>query len=456
MEHDVKYLGRYKVESKLGQGAMGVVYLARDEMIDRQVAIKSIRMDKIKSDAERVKARDLLFQEAKTVGKLSHSHIAGIFDMGVQDENPYMVIEYVDGMTIAELIGKKDPRPVKEKLALISMSARALHYAHQRGVLHRDIKPANIMILATGSPKIMDFGISRIKDASSEGWVAGEGEEQGIILGTPNYMSPEQIRGKVLDQRSDIFSLGVLAYEWLSGKKPYVGADLKDLLRAILKNEPEPLSKVAGLDPAFDAVISRALAKEPGDRYRNAEEFSEALEMYMNKQEMKNAAQSSIAFSYDKQRVVDQLRKNYLFFADFTDEELFSIFKLSGKEKYIEADVIVQEGTSGTKMYIIVSGSVTITKDMHGKKVDLKKLGEGDCFGELSIIDKMPRSASVIANEATVVIALNEVVLRLSNPEVCLKLYRNLAAIVSEKLRWSDARVYNLITGAKDAGMSVE
>jgi len=455
METDVRYIGRYKVEAKLGQGAMGVVYLARDEMIDRQVAIKSIRMDKIKSDVERVKARDLLFQEAKIIGKLSHSHIASIFDMGVQEENPYMVMEYVEGKTIAALISEKEPPTIKEKLTLISMSARALHYAHQRGVLHRDIKPANIMVLPTHSPKIMDFGISRIKDTAAEEWAAGA-DEQGIILGTPNYMSPEQIRGKVLDQRSDIFSLGVLTYEWLCGKKPFTGPDLKDLLKAVLKSEPELLSKIADIDPAFDPIMSRALAKDPNERYRNAEEFSEAIEIYLNKQEMKSAAGMSQTFSYDKQRVIAQLKKNYLFFSDFTDEELFSIFKLSGKEKYAAADVIVQEGTSGTKMYIIVSGSVTITKDMHGKRVDLKKLTEGDCFGELSIIDKMPRSASVIANEPTVVVAINEVALRLSNPEVCLKLYRNLAAIISEKLRWSDARVYNLLTGVKDAVLKIE
>lgn len=445
-ENEPVSIGRYRVEQKLGQGAMGVVYLGRDELIDRRVAVKSIRLDKIKSAAERKKAHDLIFQEARIIGKLSHSHITAIYDMGIQDENPYIVMEYVEGETIQSLIKKGNVLPASEKLKIVVMAARALHYAHQRGILHRDIKPANIMVLPILSPKVMDFGISRfMESATGTPPAAASQDEEGIILGTPNYMSPEQIRGKELDQRSDIFSLAILSYEWLSGQKPFVGADLKDLLKSILKSVPEPLARTVGMDTELDTILYKALSKDANDRYRTAEEFSEAIELYLNRLEMKNTGQSTIIIPYDKKKVVDQLRKNYYFFADFTDEELFTIFKLSGKEKHPAGDTIIQEGTSGSKMYIIVSGSVTIGRDAGGKFIELKRLGEGDCFGELSIIDKMPRSASVIANEPTVVIAINEVVLRTSDPGLCLKLYRNLASIVSEKLRWSDARVMDLL-----------
>ncbi len=440
-------IGRYKVIEKLGQGAMGVVYLCLDEMIDRKVAVKMLRLDKIKSDTERKKAYDLIFQEARIIGKLVHSHITSIYDMGVQDNSPYLVMEFVEGKDIASAIKTQAPVSIAEKLRMVAMAARALHYAHQRGILHRDIKPANIMILPNHSPKIMDFGISRLKDAATEAWSAGQGEEEGIILGTPNYMSPEQIRGKELDQRSDLFSLAILTYEWISGRKPFTGPDLKELLKSILKGTPDPLVKlVKGADNELDTIIYKALEKERDNRYRTAEDFSEAIELYLSKQEMKNSAQSTAIFPYDKKKVVDQLRKNYFFFADFCDEELFSIFKMSGKERYGNGEAIVQEGTSGTKMYIIVSGMVKVVKDVNGKEIELKRLGEGDCFGELSIIDKMPRSASVVAMEPTVVIAINEVVLRTSEPALCMKLYKNLAAIISEKLRWSDARVLDLLT----------
>ena len=446
-ELEVTRIGRYSVIEKLGQGAMGVVYLGLDEMIDRKVAIKMLRLDKIKSDAERKKAYDLIFQEARIIGKLAHSHITAIFDMGVQDHSPYLVMEFVEGENIATAIKAQTPMAIAEKLKLVAMAARALHYAHQRGILHRDIKPANIMVLPNRAPKIMDFGISRMKESASEGWETGIGEEEGIILGTPNYMSPEQIRGKELDQRSDLFSLAILTYEWLAGRKPFAGPDLKDLLKSILKGTPEPLAKlVGGADNDLDAIIYKALEKERENRYRTTEEFSEAIELYLSKQEMKNASQSTAIFPYDKKKVVEQLRKNYFFFADFSDEELFSIFKMSGKERYGVGEAVIQEGTSGTKMYIIVSGQVKVVKVVHGKEIEFKRLGEGDCFGEMAIIDKMPRSASVVALEPTVVIAINEVVLRVSDPPLCLKLYKNLAAIISEKLRWSDARVLDLLT----------
>ncbi len=452
MATDISQIGRYKVLEKLGQGAMGVVYLGLDELIDRKVAIKMIRLDKIKSDAERKKAFDLIFQEARIIGKLNHSHITSIYDMGVQDQSPYLVMEFVEGENIATLIKKQAAMGIADKLKLVAMSARALHYAHQRGILHRDIKPANIMMLPNHAPKVMDFGISRVKDGAAEAWGAGVDEEEGVILGTPNYMSPEQIRGKELDQRSDLFSLAILTYEWICGRKPFIGADLKELLKAILKGVPEPLSRlVGGADGELDILIYKALEKERDNRYRTAEEFSEAIELYLSKLEMKSASQSTMIFPYDKKKVVEQLRKNYYFFADFSDEELFSIFKMSGKERYAAGDVIIQEGTSGAKMYIIVSGMVKISKEVEGKAIELKRLGEGDCFGELSIIDKMPRSASVIALEPTVVIAINEVVLRVADPSLCLKLYKNLAAIISEKLRWSDAKVLDLMAGQNTA-----
>ncbi len=445
-----KIIGRYRVEKKLGQGAMGVVYLAHDEMIDRKVAVKSIRFDNIDTQEEQQKSIDLFFKEAKIIGKLSHSHITSIYDMGIDGKYPFLVMEYVAGETIKDFIKGKKKLSLDAILKLLSMIARGLHYANQRGVLNRDIKPANIMIMKNSSPKIMDFGIARMKDSSADTRnTETEDEEKGVILGTPHYMSPEQIRGKEMDQRSDVFALGVLAYEWISGNKPFAGATLKDVIRNIVKKEPEKLSSTAKTDSELDKIIHKALEKNTDDRYSSAEEFSDALELYLNRIEKKKEEASpnaSGAFSVNQLKIINQLRENYLFFRDFTEDELFNIFLLSIREKYQKDEVIVQEGTSGAKMYVILKGKVAVTKENNGSTIEVIQLIAGDCFGEMAIIDKLPRSASVISREETTVLAINETVLRNSNPQLCLKLYRSLSGMISEKLRASDTRYLGLLS----------
>ncbi len=430
-------IGRYVVRKRIGQGAMGVVYLAMDDLIHRPVAIKTLRTDRLRDDAAYLKALDLFMQEARIVGQLNHSHITTIYDMGVQDGVPFIVMEYIDGCTVKTLICRRASFSERDKLGLVIMVARALHYAHQRGVLHRDIKPANIMILKNRLPKITDFGIARIMQTDA----GNLAQVEGGVLGTPLYMSPEQIRGEVLDQRSDIFSLGVLAYEWLSGQKPFQGRDEVERFRAVLTQNPAALETVGGGNADLGRIIGRALAKQREERQQSAEEFADALEMYLDRQERQQAGcQAGQRFSFDAQRLMGQLRKRYLFFAGFSDEELAVIFGLSTKQEFERYDHLIRKGTSGTTMFVILSGAVAVVDDSEDRHVVLEELGEGSCVGEMAIVDRLPRSASVIASQKTRVLAINETVLRLSNPELCLKLYRNLAAIISERLRSSEAR----------------
>lgn len=444
-----KSIGRYRVLHKLGQGAMGDVYLAHDELIHRKVAIKCMRLDRHKSEKDRQKAIESFFHEARIVGNLNHSHITAVYDMGMRAQTPYIIMEYVEGLNIKEVIKKKAAFPLAEKLTLIAMVARALHYAHQRGVLHRDIKPANIMILKKNRlPKITDFGIARVVDVASFGGKEKAVDEEGFIPGTPLYMSPEQIRGEELDRRSDIFSLGVLAYEWLCGKKPFQGKNLNARLQSVLEDAPPQLTGQSGIDAELNAIIMRALAKPLAARFQTAEEFGDTLELYLNGLEAKKTGKKQ-GFSFDKKKVVDRLRQKYVFFADFSDEELFEIFRLSSKEKFAKGDYLIREGTSGTKMYIIISGSVIILTESDGKRIELETLKDGSCVGEMSMIDRMPRSASVAAFKDTVALALNETVLRHANPKLCLKLYRNLATTLSERLRVSEAKYLNLLTASR-------
>ena len=435
-------IGRYCVQKKVGQGAMGIVYLALDDLIHRQVAIKTLRSDRLKNDAEYLKALDLFMQEARIVGQLNHSHITTIYDMGVENNAPYIVMEYIDGCTIKDLIVRKAELSVKDKVGLLVMLARALHYAHQRGVLHRDIKPANVMILKDRLPKITDFGIARIMQTTGTNLMVAESG----VLGTPLYMSPEQIRGEVLDQRSDIFSLGVLAYEWLCFQKPFQGADQEERFKAVLSSKPPSLSEVTDkVDDELAAIIDRALVKKREGRFQSAEEFADSMELYLERRNKPPEQKAAKKFSFDVLKIIEQLRQRYLFFHDFTDEELGTIFKLSTKEKYNKYDYLIRKGTTGTSMYIILSGAVAVVDDSEDRHVVLDELREGSCVGEMAIVDRLPRSASVIATKSTKALAINETILRLSNPALCLKLYRNLASIISERLRASEERYMKML-----------
>ncbi|MDG4475043.1 serine/threonine-protein kinase [Thiovibrio frasassiensis] len=438
-------IGRYRIVRQIGLGAMGEVYLAHDELIHRKVAIKCMRVDRCINEQKRQKAIESFLHEARIVGNLDHSHIAAVYDIGVRGNAPYIVMEYVEGDNIKELIENKAPFSIEEKLSLIAMMARALHFAHKRGILHRDIKPANIMILQQSRlPKITDFGIARVLDVASFGSIESSIDEEGFIPGTPLYMSPEQIRGEELDRRSDIFSLGILAYEWLSGKKPFEGKDLDARLQSVLTNNPKPLSDFPGIDPEIDRIIMQALAKPRDERYQSADAFGDALELYLNSLEKKKDG-GKTGFSFDKKEIVERLRQRYLFFADFSEEELYELFRASRKEEFGMGDYLIQEGTSGTKMYIIISGAVIVLTETEGKRVELETLRDGSCVGEMSMIDHLPRSASVVAFKKTVALVVNETVLRHNNPKLCLKLYRNLATTLSERLRASEAKYLKLL-----------
>ena len=445
----MKKIGRYIIEEKIGQGAMGEVYRAQDFHIYRHVAVKTLRLSESHSEEEKQQARSMILKEARITGQVNHGNIATIYDMGIHEGTPFLVMEYVKGKNLKELVAHKAAFSLKEKLTIISLVARALHYAHQHGVMHRDIKPANIMILDNGTPKITDFGIAsldRHQKRSEPAEANAIAQDDTLLACTPRYMSPEHLNPATYDARSDIFSLGVVAYEWISGQRPFSGRDLQEVSEAVQHKAPLPLSRLCGVGREVEMIIHKALEKRPELRYQSAEKFSDAIEMYLNTLESQELEALQTDLHDDKSQIIARLRKKYVFFADFSDEELTTIFRLSHKRKYIPGEYIIREKTMGTKMYVIISGQVSIQNEEDGQEIEIERLGPGSCVGEMALVDKMERSASVIALEPTVAIAINETVLRLSNPAICLKLYRNLASMLSEKLRGQDERYRKLLS----------
>jgi hypothetical protein len=269
---DTQRLGRYQLEREIGRGAMGIVYLGRDTAINRMVAIKAIPLASEFSDAELVEARSRFFREAETAGRLNHQNIVTIYDVGEERGLAYIAMEYLKGRHLSDYAKSDNLMEPRKVLEIIGRTAEALGFAHKQQVVHRDIKPANLMYdPATDILKITDFGIARLSDSGST--------RTGIILGTPSFMSPEQLEGRTVTGRSDLFSLGVSLFQLLTGQLPFTADSMTGLMQQIAEAPHPPLRAYRpDLPVCVQSVIDRALAKNPDERYDTGAQMAAALE----------------------------------------------------------------------------------------------------------------------------------------------------------------------------------
>ena len=265
------HFGRYKVLETIGRGAMGTVYKGLDPAIDRLVALKTIRMDQITDPEESTELRERLTREAKAAGKLSHPNIVTIYDVGEEGPIQYIAMEYLQGRTIEQLLRGGIDWDYRTLSKIMIQVCEALDYAHENGIVHRDIKPANIMIVENDKVKVMDFGIARVDKSASM-------TQTGTALGTPNYISPEQLKGLNVDRRSDIFSLGVVFYELLTKEKPFKGDTISALIYSILHTNPSPPSDINfDIPRIFDKIVAKAMVKDPDLRFQRTKDLGEIL-----------------------------------------------------------------------------------------------------------------------------------------------------------------------------------
>lgn len=266
----IETLGRYKILSIIGQGAMGVVYKAVDPMIDRIVAIKTVNLNLSRDEIEEFEAR--FRQEIKAAGRLNHPNIVTIYDVGRNENMAYMAMEYLEGKELKDILADGQSVPaVGLTVDWMEQIARGLQFAHENDIVHRDVKPSNIMIVRDGLAKITDFGIARMPTSAVKTMT-------GLILGSPRYMSPEQVIGKTLDHRTDIFSLGVVLHETLTGTPPFDGDNVNAIMYATVNTQPPPPSVANPKVPAMlDLVIAKALTKVVDDRYQTMREFANDL-----------------------------------------------------------------------------------------------------------------------------------------------------------------------------------
>jgi len=267
----VEKIGKYKILGVLGKGGMGIVYKGLDPDIEREVAIKTIRLDGFIDGPEKEEMLNRAIREAKAAGRLNHPNIITIFDVLREDDLTFIVMQYVDGRTLQALIESGKIFSPEDVIALLKPVAEALDFAHQNGIVHRDVKPANILIDKAGTPFLADFGVARMETSTMTG--------PGTTIGTLSYMSPEQIMGKTADGRADFFALGVILYELLAGRRPFMGDNLSTIVYKIVHEEPQRVTDInQSLPPGYEDVIRRALAKNPDDRYQNGREMIADLE----------------------------------------------------------------------------------------------------------------------------------------------------------------------------------
>jgi serine/threonine protein kinase len=271
---DTEQIGRYQIEKKLGAGSMAVVYKAKDPVIGRTVAIKTIKIDS-SAGFEQEELRQRLHHEAQSAGKLNHPNIVTIYDIGREGDVDYISMEFIEGEGLNEWMARNPIPPVEQTVSIIEQIASGLDYAAARGVIHRDIKPANILLTPDMTAKIADFGIAKIATSKFT--------QTGAVMGSPSYMSPEQAMGKTLDGRSDIFSLGVIFYEMLTGEKPFSGTNPTTIIYKILHEEPvSPKQLNVTLPPAFDKIVGRMLEKDPDKRYQSCSQLIQDLTNYQS------------------------------------------------------------------------------------------------------------------------------------------------------------------------------
>ena len=247
-------VGRYELIERIGRGGMGVVYRAKDTVIGRLVAVKMLVSDIDVSE----EARERFYREARSAGQLAHRNIITIYDFGEDHGRAFIVMELLAGQSLAAILARHERLPIEQQLEIMARMCEGLAFAHARGIVHRDIKPANLFITTDGQIKILDFGVARIASSKLT--------RSGFIVGTPDYMSPEQVMGKGVDQRSDVFSAGSVFYELLSGRKPFAAKKLPQILNNVMSAAPEPLTD-AEAPATLAAIVMKSLEKEPGDRY---------------------------------------------------------------------------------------------------------------------------------------------------------------------------------------------
>ena len=420
-----KHLGKYPVQREIGSGATSRVYLARDPFDDRDVAIKVFQFDAHGDPQEQRMTFKAFVAEASLAGKLNHPHIVDILDAVAEPDHSYVVMEYVPGTTLEAHSDVSTLLPLNKVVEIIFKSIRALEYAHRHGVIHRDIKPGNILLSESGETKVSDFGASFQQRPTQE-------TTQIAGVGSPAYMSPEQIRMETLTQQTDIYSLGVTMYRLLTGRLPFQASTQAGLSYAILNTDPmRPMSLRPELPSLLDAIVMKAMNRDPAERYQSWLEFGKDL----------SQAFASLRLAGDS--ISDSERFNKLrgfpFFEDFNDVALWELVRIGAWKAIPAGTALIREGETGDDFYFLADGEVDVS--LEGKNI--ASVQPGGCFGEiLYFSDRIHRrTTTVVARTDITVIEIKAQAIRAATDACQAAFNKACMRVLIERLVHSNRRL---------------
>lgn len=416
-------LGKYQIKGEIGRGSCGVVYKGYDPFVQRNVAIKVAKTGLSAADGS-TGASTNFFAEARAAGMLQHPHIVSLFDAGIEEGYSYLVMEYLEGDTLSPMCNPKAARAPLEKVVDIAFKcAKALDYAHEKSVLHRDIKPSNIMITHAGVPKIMDFSIAEINN---------EPIADGL-LGSPSYMSPEHVLRQPLGPQSDLYSLGAVMFQLITGQQPFQAADVQELFRLIVR---QPAPTVRELRPdcphALGEIVQNLLLKDPTERYPSGKRLAMALSRVF---EQLRYTENQIS----RREQGDSLRRLH-FFTSFPDDEIDEILNASQMRTFEAGATIIAEGEMDNAFYILVVGNAEVRRG----ETRLQTLQKGDCFGEIGMFSALKRITSVVASSKVLALKVNETQLEQTSLRCQLHFYKTFTETLIYRLSLTSVKISTL------------
>ena len=411
-----KKIGKYTVERELGRGSTSTVFLCHDPYRGRGVAVKRYHSDRELSEKEARVRRRLFFNEAQMAGMLDHPNILPILDAGETDEHRYVVMEYLPhARPLREHTRREQLLPLEKVVEVAFKCARALDYAHRQGVIHRDVKPGNILLTRRGDVRLVDFGVARTEYADSL-------QARGFF-GSPSYMAPEQLTKRIATRESDLYALGVVLYELLTGKRPFYGSDMEQLSQQIHYSTPVPVHRFRAEVPAeLERVVNRAMEKQPGRRYRSGLEFATDLARVFGEADR-------VRRRMEEQERFRQLRQ-LRFFREFAYPDIWELLNAGSWEEYRTGETLVQEGELDDSFFILVSGCVMV---QHGART-VGQLNPGECFGEAGYLRDQPREASFLADGQTEVLRLSATAVEQCSANCQLVFMRQFLRMMLERL----------------------
>ena len=420
------HVANYPVVRKLGEGATSEVFLCQDPFRNRQVAVKRIFPESLRDPTRGRMFRKLFFTEASLAGKLEHPHIAQIYDAGIGEDSGYIVMEYVPGGTMERFCAVEHLLPLEQIVEIIFKCARAIGYAHMQGVTHRDIKPGNLLYAAAPTDvRIGDFGLALNVGAETT---------QITGVGSPAYMSPEQIREELVDHRTDIYSLGVVMYQMIAGRLPFQGSNKFSMIYQITQYDPAPPSSHrADVPEALDRIVRRAMQKDAKARYHSSDEFADELVEALRAG--LGGGRREIFGDADKFAALRAMR----FFSRFAEPELWELVRIGAWERVAAGTEVMREGEPGDFFCLLVEGEARVTKN---RKL-LTVLAAGECFGEMAYLsfDRRERGATVTASKDSHVMRVRIADLEQASVSCRANVDRAFIGILVERLNLANTRL---------------